>query len=305
MTTLICVVTLLIVSTIMGLTLASGTSSNTAYAATPVQRHTASHLSAFVFTPLVGTTNVSVRLVDRTVTRADIPSNVVINGTEHTVTEVAMNGFASVPSLEVVRLPSTVTRIGNSAFMNNPNLRRISIPGVVDIGANAFAMSPRLADLILPDTVNTIGVGIVRNNNTQIYSRLSAPRAGWNAGWNMANSNQNVMWGDEEFFYPAETSVTPFNPLTRTATHVVLEMAFYSEQNSGVNIVVPYYVDEIGFFAFEGNEFYSLTVEHSASPIKVGFGAFSSTQGQVIDINRHIIFEDSVFWNGRISICFC
>lgn len=75
-------------------------------------------------------TECSVRLKDKTVTRAIVPETVVIDDREYTVTSVTINGFANASALEKVRLPKTIKSIGQMAFTNCKSLNSITIPAV-------------------------------------------------------------------------------------------------------------------------------------------------------------------------------
>ncbi|MCR5653955.1 MAG: leucine-rich repeat domain-containing protein, partial [Ruminococcus sp.] len=83
----------------------------------------------------------------------DIPS--VLGG--HTVTGIDNNAFRGL-TMKRVRLPETVTFIGNGAFYECFNLEYINIPeGVISIGDSAFSDCRKLSDLVLPDTLTSIG----------------------------------------------------------------------------------------------------------------------------------------------------
>ena len=63
-----------------------------------------------------------------------------------------------------LRLPSTVTKIGDGAFANVSGLKTIIIPGnVKEIGANAFAYNTDLETVIMEDGVEIIGNSAFRN----------------------------------------------------------------------------------------------------------------------------------------------
>lgn len=157
-----------------------------------------SRTAAYTFTPIAGTTNCSVKLKDKTITRAVVTSEVDINGTSYIVTEVALSGFASTSSLKDVRPPDTIKKINISAFQNCINMRSITILAVENIQGNAFSLNPSLEYIIIPQTVTTIGSIVLRNNNTKFYVRASsAPNTGWTSNCNGNNSNQNVSYGSD------------------------------------------------------------------------------------------------------------
>ena len=67
-------------------------------------------------------------------------------------------------ALENIKLPSTVTEIGNHAFLNCSNLRKVILKeGLQAIGNRAFYNCTSLESIKLPSTVTEIG------NNTFTY----------------------------------------------------------------------------------------------------------------------------------------
>ena len=73
------------------------------------------------------------------------------------VTEV--NGFAGYNVLETLSLPSTIETIGNEAFKNCTNLKRIVVLGnnLKTIGDGAFAGDTYLGSITIPNSVTYIG----------------------------------------------------------------------------------------------------------------------------------------------------
>ena len=84
----------------------------------------------------------------------DIKSLVVKEG----VTDIADSAFSDCPNLLKVSLPSTVTKIGASAFRGASSLTSISIPdSVLTIGDNAFRECTALLSVKLPSALTQIG----------------------------------------------------------------------------------------------------------------------------------------------------
>ncbi len=125
-------------------------------------------------------------------TRAIIPLTATINEKEYNVTEVADDGFMDSCKLIRVKLPTSIRKIGDSAFSYCPELNRISLGNVVEIGDSAFYKCPKLSELIIPKSTEIIGSNILRNNNTQVKVRADSTGEGWSSSWNNRNTNQNV-----------------------------------------------------------------------------------------------------------------
>lgn len=87
----------------------------------------------------------------------EIPASAEINGVSYRVSTVAANAFANRASLVSVKLPATVTSLGEAAFAGCANLASIEFPDDLQvIGERAFEATA-LTDVWLPASVATIG----------------------------------------------------------------------------------------------------------------------------------------------------
>lgn len=85
-----------------------------------------------------------------------VPSKVKYDGVTYTVTTLGECAFLSCPTKKVT-LPSTLTKIGESAFEQMKNLKSLTIPsGVKSIGSACFAFSA-IETVNIPATVTVIG----------------------------------------------------------------------------------------------------------------------------------------------------
>lgn len=116
-----------------------------------------------------------------------IPKNVSYNGVTYTVTAIGEDAFVGseygTSTLTSISIPSTVTSIGDYAFMYCTNLTSIEIPeAVTNIGKYAFRQCSKITSINIPHNVTTIGrrafdgcssitTITVNDNNTNYDSR--------------------------------------------------------------------------------------------------------------------------------------
>ena len=87
----------------------------------------------------------------------NIPSEVIIEGKNYSVTVIGGNGFLNVYVRSVV-IPKSVTTIGAGAFSRCAKLENIVIPNSVTyIGQFAFAGCAKLENIVIPNSVTYIG----------------------------------------------------------------------------------------------------------------------------------------------------
>ena len=94
-----------------------------------------------------------------------IPSKVLISGVEYTVTTIKSGDSAGIKGekgfsgydIESITIPSSVTSIGNSAFVKCELLKSVSLSeGLKTIGSWAFRSCVALEEIVIPDSVLTI-----------------------------------------------------------------------------------------------------------------------------------------------------
>lgn len=75
-----------------------------------------------------------------------------------TETEIKRMAFYQCLSLEEIKIPEGVTKIGGGAFMDCVNLKKIVLPeSVVEIGTGAFKNCFRLRTVVFPENIEKIG----------------------------------------------------------------------------------------------------------------------------------------------------
>ncbi len=97
-----------------------------------------------------------------------VPDN--ING--FPVIKIGAFCFAGNENAEVIILPETVTEIGEYAFSNCPNLKKVIAPGVTKCGRYAFQNCANLLEVIMPEDDNTY-TGMFKNCCSLRIAQLS------------------------------------------------------------------------------------------------------------------------------------
>ncbi len=101
--------------------------------------------------------SVTVSGVSGSPTQLTIESSISNNGTNYTVTEIAMWAFWGCNTLKEVTLPNTVDEIGDQAFCKCSNLTNVTIPeGVTKIGRAAFYDCSQLTSITIPSTIKNM-----------------------------------------------------------------------------------------------------------------------------------------------------
>lgn len=101
--------------------------------------------------------SVTVSGVSGSPTQLTIESSISNNGTNYTVTEIAMWAFWGCNTLKEVTLPHTVEIIGDQAFCKCSNLTNVTIPeGVTKIGRAAFYDCSQLTSITIPSTIKNM-----------------------------------------------------------------------------------------------------------------------------------------------------
>ena len=89
-----------------------------------------------------------------------IPSSVIIEGTEFSVTSIGYEAFYACYKLTSIGIPNSVTSIGSGAFSRCSNLTSIEIPnGITSVVERAFEFCSNLTSIEIPNSVTSIGSG--------------------------------------------------------------------------------------------------------------------------------------------------
>lgn len=133
----------------------------------------------------------------KTLTSADIPASVVIDGTTYSVTSIGQSAFFGSEDLKSVTIPQSVTEIKYYAFYNCKKLVSVTIPNsVTSIGTAAFNTCDNLVWIIIPSSVTSIeSAAFYHSDNLTIFCerKESEKPSGWVNGWNAGNCP--IVWG--------------------------------------------------------------------------------------------------------------
>ncbi len=87
-----------------------------------------------------------------------IPSSVILNEVEYSVTSIGDYAFLGCRGLTSVTIPNSVTSIGEGAFSGCTGLTSVTIPNsVTSIGNSAFSDCSSLTSVTIPNSVTSIG----------------------------------------------------------------------------------------------------------------------------------------------------
>ena len=186
----------------------------------------------------------------------EIPSKVIHEGVEYTVTKIADGAFSG-SKIKSITIPNSVTSIGKDAFSNS-RLSSITIPNsVTSIGESAFHGCSGLTSITIPNSVTSIG-----NHAFEWCIGLTSIT--------IPSSIKSI--GDYAFSGSALTSVTIPNSVTSIG-----ESAFLSCSKLA-SVTIPNSVTSIGSYAFQDcSGLTSITIPNSVTSI--GKQAFSGCNG--------------------------
>ena len=101
---------------------------------------------------------VTLTKAEKTAQNVEIPKYVIINGNKYSVSEIAPEVFRNYSRLLSIKIPNSVTSIGNIAFSGCSGLTSLTIPNsVTSIGEEAFRGCSGLTSLTIPNSVTSIG----------------------------------------------------------------------------------------------------------------------------------------------------
>lgn len=189
-----------------------------------------------------------------------IPSSIVYNGKQYTVTTIGKQAFHSGVELLSVVIPNTVTSIEREAFIYCNSLSSVSLPNTITaIKSSTFEGCSSLMSIQIPNSVTTI------NNNafygsglTSIHIPNSITSIGYRAfdetPWYESQPN-GVVYIDS-FVYKYKGSMSENTSIAiKPATNGIAAYAFEGCENL-MSIEFPNTLKYVGQDAFLGTEWY-------------------------------------------------
>lgn len=244
-----------------------------------------------------GKSEYKVMALDRTITEIEIPKEY----NNIPVTEVSDNAFTNCSSLEYVKIPNTIIRIGNNAFSNCTNLRTvIGMTNVKILGNNVFNNCTSIQDLILPANLQYVGSSIIKNVQNDVYSRRSeAEMSLMNENWDIGRSESSrLIFGNklvcDDVVIDGELvgyEVRECQNLAQDEDFIVYSSWKRNDDEEYLPIL------NIKRYAFDCNVFGSLTIKHDESlnfnhTININSAAFSNVTADSINIEVDITLID-------------
>ena len=169
------------------------------------------------------------------------------------ITDIEEYAFSYMSSLKEVSLPTTLKKIGDSAFYSCSALTEISIPkGVTDIGIWAFGYCTALEKVVIPSTLKSMG-SYAFDRCEAIGRVYISDLAAWcKIDFSVGDSEGEIYKGDNPMDYGADLYINK-----ALATDIVIpggikkiEGAAFSGCTSMVSLTIPQGVTEIGEWAF-------------------------------------------------------
>ena len=193
-----------------------------------------------------------------------IPTNVVNDTKNYTVSAIGDSAFLKNSFLKNITIPSSVTTIGTKSFRQCTSLTSIELPNsIVTIGEEAFMFCEALKTINIPSSVTTIG------ESAFLYCRVLT---------NITIPNSVTTVGARAF-EECDTFTSIEIPSSLTA---ISDQMFYS-CDSLENVTIPNTITSIGSGAFSGcDALKKIDIPNSVK--EIGSSAFSYTQIETINI---------------------
>lgn len=252
---------------------------------------------------------------DKFAVNVDILSEIEVDGKKFPVTEIGEKAFSyNEEYLKRVTLPSSITKIGDSAFWGCLSLENISIPSSVNaIGNQAFAHCRQLESIILPAAISIIGRWVF--NDCENLQSISIPTSvseieeyafeGCKSLTSVSFEGAPTFIGKDAFSNCDNITEVNVNSLYDWLS-IEFVNRYSNPTNSSIatliiggekpeNIVLPEGLIKIGRYAFANCE-QILSVSNTTSITEIGAGAFMGTSIDQINLSQSMVtIENEVF----------
>ncbi len=250
-----------------------------------------------------------------------IPSTVMYEGEEYSVTSIRTHAFWGHSSLTSITLPSSLTSIGDNAFYGCRSLTSITIPdGVTEIEGSAFEGCYSLTSITLPSSLTSIGFGAFRDcySLTSITIPENVTEIGDDAfsycsGLTSVTIPEGLTKIGDDAFYGCR-SLTSIDVASNNNNYTSIDGVLFSKdktiliqypEGKATSYVIPDGVTKIGDRAFSGcSSLTSITIPENVT--EIGDGSFrycnSLTSIDVAPNNENYASIDGVLFSKDKTI---
>lgn len=207
--------------------------------------------------------------------------------------------FLECNSLESVTIPEGITKIGHNAFANCPKIESIQLPSTVkSIDDTAFYACTKLSSVSLPDGLESIGdLAFCGTNITSVKCPNGLKSVGYNpfdiTPFSDDQKKGGIYWGEWLIGYEDFPDGTDNEKITINKNTIGIADHVFAPVASGHNgyylkaITIPNGVKYIGYRAFAGSEFTTLTIPDSV--VDIGEGAFDRCKNlKTVKLSKNI-----------------
>ncbi len=163
------------------------------------------------------------------------------------------NEYKEIEEIEEIKIPNTVTKIGDYQFYKFENLKQVEIPeSVISIGVFAFRDCKSLSSIVIPESVTSIGYSAFSDCNSLEKVYYKGTIENWcNIKFNYITCNpiyyaKYIYMLDENNEYKEIEEIKIPNTVTKIGDY-----QFYKFENLK-QVEIPESVTSIGVFAFKG-----------------------------------------------------